>query len=184
MRAIVNLTIITAVLLVFAHQSLSQIGETKDELIRRYGKCQPNPAGKPKGPNVYDSVIDVGEDCTFQHGQLTITSMFRAGRAVAFYYRKERTFWDSLMHGKSDPYWELSSDEISDILRTAMPGAESWIVVSNDTPIHQWRTSDSSAFAYYFASGHHDLYWVLVQTPAVDAMYKKTDKYIRGLRPN
>jgi hypothetical protein len=183
MRALVTVAISSAVLLTVAHQCLSQIGETKEQLIQRYGSCQPNPAGKPKGPNVYDSVIDVGKDCTFQHGQLTITSMFKAGRAVAFYYRKERTFWDSLLHGKTYPYLQLSNDEISDILRTAMPNAE-WIVVSNDTPIQQWRTSDSSAYAYYFASGHHDLYNVLVQAAGVDAMYKKTDKYIRGLRPN
>src|SRR6266550_7488395 len=94
MRAGVTLAITGAMSFAFADRSFSQIGETKEELVRRYGQCQPNPAGKPKGPNVYDSVIDVGEDCTFQHGQLTITSMFKAGKAVAFSYRKERIFSD------------------------------------------------------------------------------------------
>ena len=183
MRASTVLAITGALLFGFTDLCQAQIGASKEELVRRYGSCQPNPAGKPRGPNVYDSVLDVGEDCTFEHDQLAITSMFKAGKAVAFYYRKERTFWDGLLHGKSYPYLELNADEISDILQTAVPGAE-WIVVSADAPIQQWRTSDSSAYAYYFASGHHDLYNVLVQTAAVDAMYKKTDKYIRGLRPN
>src|SRR3984893_2022212 len=30
------------------------------ELAKRYGTCSPNPAGRPRGPNLYDSVIDVG----------------------------------------------------------------------------------------------------------------------------
>jgi hypothetical protein len=124
-----------------------------------------------------------GDVCNFQQGQLTINSMFKAGRAVAVSYHKIRTFWDSFFHPKGYVYLELTSEEISNSLRTAMPNAE-WILVSSDTPIKQWRTSDSSAFAYYFASGNHDLYTVLVQTAAVDAMYKKVDPYIRGERPN
>jgi hypothetical protein len=181
MRAAVISAMISAVCLTFAHHCPSQIGETKEELIQRYGPCQPNPAGKPKGPNVYDSVIDVGEDCTFQHGDLTVTSMFKAGKAVAFDYRKEPTFWASLLQGKSELYRELSEDEISSLLRSAVPSAQ-WIVVPSNPVIRRWQTSDSSAFAYYFASGHYNRHELLVQTAPVDAMFKKTDKVIRGLR--
>lgn len=182
MRAAVTSAIISAALLGLAQQCLSQIGEFKDDLIRRYGACQPNPAGKARGPNVYDSVIDVGDDCTFQHQDLTITGMFKAGKAVGFDYRKEQTFWGSLLQGKSDLYRELSDDEISTLLRLAIPSAQS-VPVPSDSTIRRWQTSDSSAFAYYFASGHSNRHHLLVHTAAVDAMFKKVDKAIRGLRP-
>jgi hypothetical protein len=181
MRAAVTLAITSAISFAFADHCFSQIGETNDELIRRYGQCQPNPAGKPKGPNVYDSVIDVGEDCTFQHDDLTVTSMFKCGKAVAFYYRKEVTFWTSVLQGKSETYRELSEDEISTLLRTAVPGAQ-WVIVPSDPAIRRWQTSDSSAFAYYFANGHYNRHQLLVQTAPVDAMFKRVDKVIRGLR--
>ena len=184
MRAAVTSAITSALLLAFAHPCLSQIGETREELIRRYGKCQPERAGKPKGPGVYDSVIDEG--CSFRHDDLYITSMFKAGRAVSFYYRKvpkEQTFWASLFHGKGELYRELSDDEVSTLLRLAAPGAQ-WVVVPSDSTIRRWQTSDSSAYAYYFASGHYNRHQLLVQTAAVDAVFKKVDDVIRGLRPN
>jgi hypothetical protein len=182
MRAVVISAIIVTALLSLAHQCLSQIGETKDELIRRYGACQPNVAGMPRGPNVYDSVIDVGDDCTFQREDLAITSMFKAGKAMGFDYRKEQTFWGSLLHGKSYLYRELSDEEISTLLRVAVPGAQ-WVAVPSDSIIRRWQTSDSSAFAYYFASGHYNRHHLFVQTAAVDTIFKKVDKVIRGLRP-
>lgn len=183
MRTTMTLAITSAVLFTFAHQSLSQIGETKEELIRRYGSCQPDPGGKPKkAPNVYDSVIDVDEGCTFQHNDLTVTTMFRADRAVAMYYRKEPTFWASLLQGKGEFWRELSAEEISLLLRTAIPSAQ-WVVVPSDPAIRRWRTSDSSAFAYYVANGHYNRHSLLVQTAPVDAMYKRVDEVIRGERP-
>ena len=81
MHASLIFAYITCLLLCFTHQGLSQIGQTKEELIRDYGPCQPNAAGKPKEPNAYDSVIDVGEDCTFQSGKLIITTMFKDGKS-------------------------------------------------------------------------------------------------------
>jgi hypothetical protein len=128
MRASLSFAYISCLLLCFTHQCLSQIGQTKEELIPRYGPCQPNPAGKPEGPNVYDSVIDVGEDCTFQHDQLIITSMFKAGKAVAFDYRVEQTFLDSLSEGKSERYRELWDLEILRLLYIAVPGVR-WVVI-------------------------------------------------------
>ena len=53
--------------------------------------------------------------------------------------------------------FQINDPQIYSILQLAVPSAQ-WTVVSNDGPIRQWRTSDSSAFAYYFARGHHDLY--------------------------
>jgi hypothetical protein len=168
-----------------AHQCLSQIGATKEELIQRYGTCQPNPGGKPSGPNVYDSVLDVGEDCTFRHDGLFIAAFFKHGRTEMLEYKKHPSPPNTIFSRNALPSsdFQITDMEIYRLLDAAVPGAQ-WIVISNDTPIRQWRTSDSSAFAYYFASGHHDLYGLQVQTAAVDAMYKKVDKYIRGLRPN
>jgi hypothetical protein len=185
MRTPLIFVIVSALLLAFTGQCLSQIGETKDELIRRYGACQPNPAGKPRGPNVYDSVLDVGEDCTFQHDRLFITAFFKRGKTHILVYRKHPSPPGTIFFRNALPTsdFQITDPEISSLLQSAVPSAQ-WIVVSKDTPIRQWRTSDSSAFAYYFASGHHDLYSLQIQTAAVDAMYKKVDKYIRGLRPN
>jgi hypothetical protein len=183
MRASSSFAYISCLWLRFTHQGLSQIGQTKEELIRRYGECQPNPDGKPKGPNVYDSVIDAGEDCTFQSHHLIITSMFKAGKAVAFDYRVEQAFLDSLVGGKSERYRELWDLEILRLLWIAVPGAQ-WVVIPSDSSIRRWRTRDSTAFAYYFAGGHYKRHELLVHTAAVDTIFKKTDKVIRGLQPN
>jgi hypothetical protein len=181
MRAALSFAYITCLLLCFTHQVLSQIGQTKEELIRRYGPCQPNPAGKPKEPNAYDSVVDVGEDCTFRSDHLIITSMFKDGKAVAFDYRVELAFSDSLVWGER--YQKLSELEILRLLWIAVPNAR-WVNIPSDSTIQRSRTRDSTAFAYYFASGHYKRHQLLVHTAAVDAIFKKTDKIIRGLRRN
>jgi hypothetical protein len=183
MRSKITSAVMIGVLLAFAHPCLSQIDATRDDLVRRYGPCQPNRIGKPRGPNVYDSVLDVGEDCTFHHDGFYITAVFKAGKAKMFSYRKDPSPSGTIFFQAPSPDLQITDPEIYAILYTVVPSAQ-WIVVSKDTPIRQWRTSDSSAFAYYFASGHHDLYSLQIQTAAVDAMYKKVDKYIRGLRPN
>jgi hypothetical protein len=154
----------------------AQLGATKEELVKRYGACSPNPAGKPRGPNVYDSVIDVGDDCTFSDGQTSIMALFKADRAVGFYYSKQPTFWDSLFHPFQYSYLPLSDAEISSLLHTAFPGAE-WLPIASDAVVRRWRTSDSSAAAYYFAGGHSDLHSLVVHTAAVDEMYRKIEKY-------
>src|SRR5882724_12870629 len=103
MRALLIFAHITCLLLYFTKQSLAQIGQTKEELVQHYGPCQPNPGGKSNEPNAYDTVIDVGEDCTFHirghpalpgNRDLVITAPFKEGKAVAFDYRVPHTFVD------------------------------------------------------------------------------------------
>jgi hypothetical protein len=174
---------ITCLLLCFTHQSLSQIGLTKEELIRRYGPCQPNAIGKPTEPNAYHSVIDIDDDCTFQFDQLIIMSGFKAGKAVAFDYGAKQSFMDSVLAGQSERYRKLLELEILKLLWISLPGAE-WVGIPSNSTIRRWRTRDSTAFAYCFADGQYRRHELLVQTAAVDAVFKKTNKVIRGLRPH
>jgi hypothetical protein len=181
MQGSLSFAYITCLLPCFTHQSLSQIGLTKEELIRRYGLCHPESAGK-KAPNAYDSVIDVGENCTFfQSDQLIITSLFKAGKAVAFDYRMQHTFCESLLVGQNEHYRELWDLDIVRLLWIAVPGAE-WVVIPTDSTIRRWQTKERTAFAYYFAGGNYHRHELVVQTAAVDAVFKKTDNVIRGLR--
>ena len=161
-----------------ARSCIAQIGTTKDELIQRFGPCSPNPSGKPKGPNVYDSVLDVGEDCEFHSDSFRIVAFFKAGKVQSFDCAKERTFWDSLLHGKSEPNPELTEDDISRLFRIVTPDLE-WISVPSGEPIRRWRTSDSSAFAYYFAGGHYNRHWLFVHSAAVDAIYRGVARELR-----
>jgi hypothetical protein len=181
MRASLNVAYITCLLLCFVHQGLSQIGHTKEELIRDWGPCQPNPAGKPTEPNAYDSVIDVGEGCTFRSGHLIITSMFKDGKAVAFDYRMELAFSDSVVWGER--YQNLSELDILRLLAIAVINAR-WVKIQSDSTIRRWRTKDSTVFAYYFASGDCKRHELLVHTTAVDTIFKKTEKTIREVRRN
>ena len=126
------------------------------------------------------SVIDVGEDCTFRSGQFIITSMFKDGKAVAFDYRVAMAFSDSLVWGER--YQKLSELDILRVLSIAVPNAR-WVNMPSDSTIRRWRTRDSTVFAYYFASGHYKRHELLVHTAAVDAIFKKTEQVIRGLRP-
>jgi hypothetical protein len=184
MSAKVASAIIGAALLALAHPCLAQINATKDELVRQWGPCQPNPMGKPRGPNVYDSVLDVGDDCIFAHKGFFIRAYFKARKAVMLDYRKYPSLGDTIFMGaRPGADSQISDPEIYAILESAVPSTL-WIPISSNSPIRQWRTNDSSAFAYYFATGSHNLYTLQIQTAAVDAMYKKVDKYIRGLRPN
>jgi hypothetical protein len=180
MRVSVSFAYITCLLLCLAHQGLSQIGQTKEELVRDYGACQPNPAGKPNKPNAYDSVIDVGEDCTFRSRGLSIISNFKNGKAVAFNYRMELPFADSLWSGER--YQNLSELDILRLLSIAVPNAR-WVNTPSDSTIRRLRTRDSKVFAYYLAS-EYKRRELLVYTAAVDAILQKTDKTIRGLQRN
>jgi hypothetical protein len=182
MRASSRFAYITCLLLSFTHEGLSQIGQTKEELIRRYGPCQPNPSDKRKEPKPYDSVIDVCEDCTFRSDHLIITSMLKDGKAVAFDYGVEPEFLNSLLVGKSERYVNLCELDILRLLSIAVPGAR-WVNIPSDATIRRLRTRDSTVFAYYFADGHYKRHELLVHTAAVDAIFKKTDKVIRALRP-
>ena len=182
MRASLSLVYITCLLLCFTHQSLSQIGLPKEELVRRYGPCQPNATGTPREPNAYHTVIDLGEDCTFHFDQLIIMSEFKAGKAVAFDYGAEQAFMDSVLAGQNERYRKLWELEILRLLWISLPGAE-WVNIPSNSTIRRWRTKDSRAFAYYFADGQYRRHELLVQTAAVDAVFKKTDKVIGELRP-
>jgi hypothetical protein len=101
MRRSLSFAYISYLLLCFTHQGLSQIGQTKEELIRRYGPCHPDPSGKPKEPSPYDSVIDVGKNCTFRSDGLIITALFKDAKAVAFDCRAQYTLAESLLADKA-----------------------------------------------------------------------------------
>jgi hypothetical protein len=72
--------------------------------------------------------------------------------------------------------------EILRLLWIAVPGAQ-WVNIPSNSIIQRSRTKDSTAFAYYFANGNYHRHELVVQTAAVDAIFKKTDKVIRELRP-
>jgi hypothetical protein len=183
MHAVLSFAYITCLLLCLTQQSLSQIGLTKEELVRRYGTCLPNAIGTSEESNAYHSVIDVKEDCTFHFDQLIIMSKFKAGKAVAFDYGAQSAFMDSALVGRNERYRKLWDLEILRLLWISLPGAE-WVNMPSNSTILRWRTKDHRAFAYYFADGDYKRHELLVQTAAVDAVFKKTDKVIRGLRPN
>jgi hypothetical protein len=163
MRRSLSFAYITCLLLCFTHQGLSQIGQTKEELIRRYGQCHPDPAGNPKEPSPYDSVIDVGENCMFRCGtslarngsdELIVTASFKDGKAVAFDYCLQNTFMNSLLAGQSENYRKLWELDILRLLSMALPNAQ-WVNVSSDSTIQRSRTKDGQVFAYYFADGNY-----------------------------
>jgi hypothetical protein len=183
MHAALSLAYITCSLLCFTQQSLSQIGLTKEELIRRYGPCQPNVISTPEEPNAYHSVIDADEDCTFHFDQLIIMSKFKGRKAVAFDYGAQPAFMDSVLAGQNERYRKLWELEILRLLWISLPGAV-WVNMPSNSTIRRWRTKNSRAFAYYFADGDYKRHELLVQTAAVDAVFKKTDKIIRRSRPN
>jgi hypothetical protein len=190
MRCSLSFAYIACSLLCFTHQGLSQIGQTKEELIQRYGQCHPDPAGKPKEPSAYDNVIDVGENCTFYTSgppailgsdDLIITALFKDGKAVAFDYRLQNAFVDSLLAGQSEHYRKLWELDILRLLSIAVPNAQ-WVKVSSDSTIRRSRTKDGKVFAYYFADGNYHLHELVVHTVSVDAVFRKTDKVIRRLQ--
>ncbi len=169
-------TILLAALFVLTQVSDAQIGATKTELVKRYGSCEANPARNSKAPNIYDAVIDVGADCTFRDGPIRFMALFKSDRAVGFTFTKQPSFWESLFHPFRYPDLPFSDPEISTLLHTAAPTAE-WLPVAGDAVVQRWRTSDSSAAAYYFAGGHNELYHLIVQTSAVDEVFRKVEKY-------
>jgi len=191
MRGSLSFAYIACSLLYFAHQGLSQIGQTKEELVQRYGQCYGNPSENPKEPSPYNGVIDVGENCTFRCGtslgrnnndELIVTTSFKDGKAVAFVYRLQSTFMDSLLAGQSEKYRKLWELDILRLRSIAVPNTQ-WVAVSSDSTIQRSRTKDGKVFAYYFADGNYHRHELVVHTAAVDAVFKKTDKVIRGLRP-
>jgi hypothetical protein len=132
--------------------------------------------GKPKGPNVYDAVIDVGTQCHFYDGRIRFMALFKSDRAVSLYFTKPLTFLESLLHPFAYSYLPLSDAEISALLSSATPGAE-WLPGASDDIVRRWHTSDDSAAAYYFAGGHRDRYHLVVQTAAVDEIFRRVEHY-------
>lgn len=171
MHAVLSAACISCLAFCFTHQSLSQIGETKEELIRRYGSCQPNTLWRAEGSErAYQSVIDSGEDCIFRSDDLIITYLFKAGKAVAIDYRLELRYSDSLVSGERyRKLWEL---DILRLLSMAVPNVR-WVDIPGDSTIERSRTKDSNVFAYYFAGGNYMRHHLRVQTAAVDAVFKK-----------
>jgi hypothetical protein len=192
MRSSLIFAHVICLLLCLTHQALSQIGETKEELIRRYGRCRADTSGKPKEPNPYSGVIDAGEDCTFRCGttlardgndELIVTASFKDGKAVAFDYSLRSTFMDSLLAGQSENYRKLWELDILRLLSMAVPNGQ-WVKVSSDSTIRRSRTKDGKVFAYYFAGGNYNRHELVVHTAAVDAVFRKTEKIIRGPQRN
>ena len=173
MHAVLSAACISCLVCCFTHQSLSQIGETKEELVQRYGPCQPNPAWRSEGAeHTYRNVIDFGEDCTFRTGQYDMTVLFKDGKAVVFDYRVELPFSASLVSG--DRWQKLSALDILRLQRMTILNAH-WVDIPSDSTIQRSRTKDSTVFAYYFAGGHYKRHHFLVQTAAVDAVFKKAE---------
>ena len=176
MSALAVFGISFAALLLATVPCRAQLGATQQQLVARYGPCKADDTAKPTGPNVYDSVIDVGSHCNFYDGRIRGVALFKSDRVVGFYFDKSPTFWESLFHPFAYSYLPLSDAEISDLLRAADPGAK-WVVGPSDDIVHRWHTADESAAAYYFAGGHRDRYELIVQTAAVDEIYRKVEHY-------
>ena len=125
---------------------------------------------------MYDAVIDVGEDCTFWDRRIRFMVLFQSDRVVGFHFTKPPTFWESLRHPFRYSDLPLSDAEISALLHSAAPGAE-WVAEPSDAVVRRWRTSDGSAAAYYLAGGHRDLHHLIVQSAAVDEVFRRIEKY-------
>jgi len=192
MRGSSSFAYIACSVLCFTHQGLSQIGQTKEELIQRYGQCHPDPTGNPKEQSPYNGVIDVGENCTFRCGtslarngndELIVTASFKDGKAVAFDYCLQSMFMDSLLAGQSEKHRKLWELDILRLLSIAVPNAQ-WVEVSSDSTIQRSRTKDGKVFAYYFADGNYHRHELVVHTAAVDAVFRKSEKIVKGVRRN
>jgi hypothetical protein len=155
---------------------LAQIGETKEQLIHRYGPAE---AYNPRLSSLlkwkeYGNVLD--DICTFHPRSRDILVYFKRGKAVLFRF----------MH---KDHSGMTNQELSSILNICVKKPD-WVMISDGDKfdVRRWRTRDSSFFAYYFLSHSrqrlHSLYdgprhSILVQTASVDAIYKKLlyDRY-------
>jgi hypothetical protein len=79
--------LISLVACAFAYSCLGQIGETKEELSRRYGPAIKRSPSDPWHPS--DIVDDM---CWFRHNNLKISVDFKAGKAVMLQYIKTARF--------------------------------------------------------------------------------------------
>jgi hypothetical protein len=156
---------------------LAQIGQSKEQLSRRYGKNLASPPLPRTTPNKYDGVLDVGDISEFHHGGFEITALFKGGLAQSFYYRKLKSDSDKTGSSweSSSPYLRLTHRDIFEFLHAADPVAE-WIPADGEPPVKCWRTSDGSKYAYYYADGSRNRYMLCVQTAAVDAVWRKVER--------
>jgi len=176
LNAVVTSTACLAALLLLSASSQAQLGATREQLMARYGSCKPESGAQPSGPNAYDAVIDVGTHCYFSDGPLRVMALFKSERVVGLHFSKSPTLWESLFHPFAYSYLPLSDAEISSLLHSAAPGAV-WVAGESDDTLHRWHTSDDSATAYYFAGGHNELYRLVVQTAAVDEVFRRIEHY-------
>jgi hypothetical protein len=165
-----------AALLSLGQSSRAQLGTTRQQLVAQFGSCQRETGRAPSGPNVYDSVIDVGTHCYFSYGAFRVMALFKSDRVVGLTFTKEPTFWDSFFHPFRYTYLPLSVAEISACLHAADATSE-WIAQPSDDTVRRWRTANGSATAYYFAGGNNELYNLIVQTAAVDEIYRRVEHY-------
>ena len=171
MNAPLRSTISIVALLLLEQLCHAQLGATRGELIKRYGSCEANPDRQTNVPNVYDRVIDVGEDCTFYDGRIRVMALFKSDRVVGFFFSKQLTFWEGILHPFRHQYLPFSDSEISTLLHTAAPKAN-WLAIDSEGVARRWRTSDGSAAAYYFAGGYREPYHLIVYTSAVDEVFR------------
>jgi hypothetical protein len=131
--------------------------------------------GTPSGPNVYDNVIDIGNHCHFADGRFRVMALFKSDRAVGFHFSKPRTLWESLRNPFAYTYLPLSEAEVSAVLHSAVPHYE-WVAGASDEIVRRWHTSDRSAAACYFARGHRNLYSLVIQTAAMDEVFRRVEQ--------
>lgn len=166
-----TLMLATLVAISVSSNLFGQLGETREQLALRYGR--PIAYARPARYSSVGSLLedtgyrDVLDDvCRFYPDDLTIIAYFKRGRcSVLLYGRKNRT--------------SMTRDELAALLNTGLRKTH-WIAVSSDgkADLH-WRTSDSSAFAYYFrdlepASIYEGpRHALLMQTAEIDAIFKR-----------
>ena len=154
----------------------AQIGETKEQLVHRYGLASDY---NPKLSSLlrwkeYGNVLD--DICTFHPNNLDILVYFKHGKGVLFKYQHK-------------DFSRMTTGELSSILDVAV-NKPCWVLIPGQSSSDlRWRTRDSSAFAYYFLQRHGrphalregPLHELLIQTASVDAIYKRLagDRYLR-----
>lgn len=155
---------------IFSYSCPAQIGETKEELTHRYGRPS---TYNPKLSSLlkwkeYKGVLD--DICVFHPNNRDILVYFKEGRAVLFRFG----------HKDHSP---MTDKEITSTLHECLEKLD-WVMISDGGKydVRRWRTRDSRVFAYYFLSHSRQRlpsmydgprHSMLVQTAAVDAVYKK-----------
>src|ERR1051326_4234682 len=118
--------------------TVAQLGETKDQLSRRYGA--PIPFAPPSSPPA-----EFDDGCWFHRDRLKVLAYFTRGAAVKLQYTVKHFSIDLAVtkRGKSS----MTEQDIASLLQTAVKNPD-WVLIASEGPVRRWRTRDSSAFAY------------------------------------